>query len=389
MLPDFNDTRIAFQYRSGRELKKAHWLFSLMASPVLTRIGLALTQAAIKWNLPVKGLIKNTIFRQFCGGETLEEAGHMAEMIGAYKVGVILDYAVEGKEDEKEFDRAVPEFIRAIRHAEHREHIPFISLKVTGFARFALMEKVHAGHPLTEAETAEWQRVRQRIFDICGAAAQCGVMVLIDAEDSWIQQPVDDMADDMMAAFNKERCIVFNTFQLYRHDRLAFLEASAGKAKRNGYILGAKLVRGAYMEKERKRAAEMNYPDPIQPDKAACDRDYDAAVLFCLRHLEHISLFIGTHNEQSCMKAVVYMQEHRIPADHDRVYFSQLFGMSDNISFNLAHAGYNVAKYLPYGPVKDVIPYLMRRAQENTSVKGQTGRELVLISREVKRRRGE
>lgn len=389
MLPEFNDTRIAFQYRSDKELKRAYWLFSLMASPVLTRIGLALTQAAIKWHMPVNGLIRNTIFRQFCGGETLEDAGLTAEMLGKYRVGVILDYGVEGKEDEKEYDRAVPEFIRAIRYARHREHIPFISLKVTGFARFALMEKVHAGQPLTEAEAAEWQRVRQRIFDICGAAAQNGVMVLIDAEDSWIQQPVDDMADDMMAAFNKDQPIVFNTFQLYRHDRLAFLEASADKARRNGYILGAKLVRGAYMEKERKRAAEMNYPDPIQPDKAACDRDYDAAVLFCLRRLENISLFIGTHNEESCLKAVAYMQEHHMPPAHERVYFSQLFGMSDNISFNLAHAGYNVAKYLPYGPVKDVIPYLMRRAQENTSVKGQTGRELSLISKEMKRRRSD
>ncbi len=387
MLPEFNDTRIAFQYRSGRELKKARLLFSLMASSTLTRIGLGLTQAAIKWHLPVKGLIRNTIFRQFCGGETLEEAGKTAEMLGKYRVGVILDYGVEGKEDEKEFDRAVPEFIRAIRYAAQRKHIPFISLKVTGFARFALLEKIHEGQSLSEAETAEWQRVRQRVFDICGAAAQCEVMVLIDAEESWIQQPVDDLTDDMMEVFNKEQCIVFNTFQLYRHDRLAFLEASAGKAKKNGYILGGKLVRGAYMEKERKRAAEMNYPDPIQPDKASSDRDYDAAVLFCLRQLEHISVFIGTHNEQSCMKAAAYMEEHQIPPGHPRVYFSQLFGMSDNISFNLAHAGYNVAKYLPYGPVRDVIPYLMRRAQENTSVKGQTGRELSLINREIERRK--
>lgn len=388
MLPEFDNTEIAFQYRNNTELKRAQFLFSSMSSPTLTSIGLALTRWAMAWNLPVKGLIRNTIFKQFCGGETMEEAAQTADVLGKYGVGVILDYGVEGKEGEAEFDRAVPEFIKAIKYASGQKNIPFISIKITGFARFALLEKIHAGQPLTEAETAEWQRVRQRIYDICGAAARYRVMVLVDAEESWIQQPVDDLTDDMMEAFNKDGNVyVFNTFQLYRHDRLVFLQQSFEKAKSRGYLPGAKLVRGAYMEKERKRAEEMGYPSPIQPGKEHTDKDYDEAVHFCLEHLDDLAVFIGTHNEQSCLKAAAYMESHNIPATHPRVYFSQLYGMSDNISFNLAHAGYHVAKYLPYGPVKEVIPYLMRRARENTSVAGQTSRELSLINKEIKRRK--
>jgi len=388
MLPEFDNTEIAFQYRSNKELKRAQFLFSSMSSPTLTNIGLGLTKWAMAWNLPIKSLIRNTIFKQFCGGETMEEAAQTADVLGKYGVGVILDYGVEGKEGENEFDRAVPEFIKAIKYASTQKNIPFISIKITGFARFALLEKIHAGGQLSEAETAEWQRVRQRIYDICGAASRYRVMVLVDAEESWIQQPVDDLTDDMMEAFNKEGDVfVFNTFQLYRHDRLIFLQQSFEKAKAKGYLLGAKLVRGAYMEKERRRAEENNYPSPIQPSKESTDKDYDAAVLFCLERLDYLAVFIGTHNEQSCLEAAAYLESHNIPATHPHVYFSQLYGMSDNISFNLAHSGYHVAKYLPYGPVKDVIPYLMRRAQENTSVAGQTGRELSLINKELKRRK--
>lgn len=389
MLPEFDNTEIAFQYRNNGDLKQAQFLFKSMGSPLLTKIGLTVTNWAINWNLPVKGLIKKTIFKQFCGGETMEEAAATANVLGKYGVGVILDYGVEGKEGEAEFDKAVPEFIRAIKYASSQKNIPFISIKITGFARFALLEKIHAGGTLTTDEQAEWQRVRQRIYDICGAASRYRVMVLVDAEESWIQQPVDDLTDDMMEAFNKEEAYIFNTFQMYRHDRLVFLKQSYEKAAQKDYILGAKLVRGAYMEKERKRATEMGYPSPIQPNKESTDKDYDEAVDFCLSHLinDHIAVFIGTHNENSCLKAAAYMEQHHIPANTNKVYFSQLYGMSDNISFNLAHAGYHVAKYLPYGPVKDVIPYLMRRAQENTSVAGQTGRELSLINKEMKRRK--
>ncbi len=389
MLPNFDDTRIAFQYRSNKELRRGHFLFSSMASPLLTSIGLGLTKFAIDTGLPVKGLIKSTIFQQFCGGETMEEAAGTAQVISKFGVRVILDYSVEGKEAEADFDRAVVEFIRAIKYAaSQKPNIPFISVKITGFARFALLEKWHSGEALSAEEAAERARVEARIDAICKEAAAQQIMVLIDAEESWIQRPVDELADAMMERYNKTAPIIYNTFQLYLHERLEDLRSSVAKAADAGYLLGAKLVRGAYMEKERKRAEEGGYPSPVQPDKAATDRDYDAGTRYCLERInEGVALFIGTHNEESCAKAVHYMEEHGIAPTHPHVWFSQLYGMSDNISFNLAHAGYHVAKYLPYGPVKDVVPYLMRRAQENTSVAGQTGRELSLIKREMRRRK--
>ena len=386
MLPEFNNTEIAFQYRNNKELKRARFLFSSMGSPGLVKIGMKLTNLAINWNLPVKGLIKHTLFDQFCGGETMDEAAKTAAVIAKYGVSTILDYGVEGKESEEDFDKAVPEFIKAIKYASQNKNIPFISMKITGFAHFALLEKLHAGAQLNEQEDAAWKRVYERIDNICKAAADNKIMVLVDAEESWIQQPVDDLTDAMMARYNEKNVVVFNTFQMYRHDRLIFLKQSYEFAKKNNFLLGAKLVRGAYMEKERNRAAEKGYPSPIQPDKQSTDKDYDEGVQYCLEHLDGLALFVGTHNEASCLKTVKYMQDHKIQATTDRVYFSQLYGMSDNISFNLAHEGYHVAKYLPYGPVKDVLPYLMRRAQENTSVAGQTGRELLLIDKEVKRR---
>ena len=388
MLPEFDNTEVAFQYKSTRDLKQAQFLFSSMSSPNLTNLGITLTNWSLKLGLPVTGLIKKTIYKQFCGGETLMEAAATADVMEKYRVGIILDYGVEGKEDEHEFDKAVPEFIKAIEYAASKKSIPFISLKITGFARFKLLERVHEGAKLSESEQAEWDRVAVRIDKICSAAFKNKVMVLIDAEETWIQNGMNELVDSMMERYNKETAIIFNTFQMYCHGSLPYLKEAYDIAVEKGYILGAKLVRGAYMEKERKRAEERGYPSPIQPNKAATDNDYNEAVVFCLQQLEHLSVFIGTHNEQSCMLAAKYMEQHHIPHNHSRVYFSQLFGMSDNISFNLAHEGYNVAKYLPYGPVKDVIPYLMRRAQENTSVAGQTGRELSLINKELMRRKG-
>ncbi len=388
MQPNFDNTEIAFQYRSNADLRKAAFLFSSMGSPTLTRLGMGLTKFAIGAGLPVKGIIKSTIFKQFCGGETMEEAAQTANVIARFGVGVILDYSVEGKEAEADFDRAAKEFVRAIQYAaSQKPNIPFISVKVTGFARFALLEKWHTGEALTPEESAERGRVEARMDAICAEAARQDIMVLIDAEESWIQIPVDELANAAMARYNRTAPIVFNTFQLYRHDRLEFLKASAAKAATGGYILGAKLVRGAYMEKERARAAEHGQPSPIQTDKTATDRDYDEGMLYCLARINEVATFIGTHNEVSCAKAAAFLSEHGIEPRHQHVWFSQLYGMSDNISFNLAHTGYHVAKYLPYGPVKDVIPYLMRRAQENTSVAGQTGRELSLIKKEMKRRR--
>lgn len=386
MALSFDNTEIAFRYRNNKELKRAHFLFSSMSSPFLSKTGMKLTQLAMSWGLPVKGVIKSTIFNQFCGGENIEEAARTAATLGQYNVGVALDYSVEGKDEEAEFDHAVPEFIRAIEYAATQKNIPFIPIKITGFARFALLEKVHQKEALNEAEQAEWQRVIQRIDKICSTAAQCRSMILVDAEESWIQQPVDDLSDAMMEKYNKNAIVVFNTFQMYRHDRLAYLKKSHQLALQKGYILGAKIVRGAYMEKERNRAEEMGYPSPIQPNKESTDRDYDSAAAYCIDHLDTIALFIGTHNENSCLKAAGLMQQKGIAPQSNHLYFSQLYGMSDNITFNLADAGFNVSKYLPYGPVKDVIPYLMRRAQENTSVAGQTSRELGLIKKEMNRR---
>ncbi|QHS60251.1 proline dehydrogenase family protein [Chitinophaga agri] len=382
----FENTAIAFESKTDKALKKADFLFTNIGKPWLVKLGAAVTPFALKIGLPIKGIIRNTIFSQFCGGENLQEAAQTASQLGKFHVGVALDYGVEAMEGEENYDHAVPEFVRAIEYAAGNPNIPFIAIKVTGFARFSLLEKIHSNAVLTPEEAAEYARVRTRIQTIASTAAKHKVGLLIDAEESWIQQPVDDLTDELMGQFNKGQAIVFNTFQMYRHDRLAFLKRSFEKAQQHGYLLGAKLVRGAYMEKERKRAEEMGYPSPIQPDKAATDKDYNAAVTFCMERLDKLALFVGTHNEQSSMLAASMLHQQQLPHNHPHLSFSQLLGMSDNITFNLAHAGYHVSKYLPYGPVKDVMPYLLRRAQENTSISGQVGRELGLIRKERKRR---
>ncbi len=387
MQVSFDNTEIAFGYKSNGELKKAQLLFSVMGSPAFSKAGMALASWGLKLKLPIKWAIKSTVFSQFCGGETLEEAAQRAAMLHQFHIDVALDYGVEGKASESDFDNAVPEFVRAIEYATSKENITFIPIKVTGFARFALLEKIHAKENLTNEEQQEWQRVLQRIETICAAAYKHQRMILIDAEESWIQDPIDDITNLMMQHYNKEKPIVFNTFQMYLHTSLPYLKKSFDLAKAGGYILGAKIVRGAYMEKERNRAAEKGYPSPVQPSKTATDNDYDEAVKLCFERKNYVATFIGTHNELSSYKAIELMQQLGIEAGDNHVYFSQLFGMSDNITFNLADAGYNVSKYLPYGPVKDVMPYLIRRAQENTSVAGQTGRELTLLKKETQRRK--
>jgi proline dehydrogenase len=400
----FDDTEIAFDHLSDKELKKSQWLFSLMGNPWMVSLGTRLAPWSLKVGLPVKGIIRKTIFAHFVGGETLNDVIPVAKKMAGYNVQAILDYGVEGKEGEANFDHAKDEFIRVIKFAASQPNIPFMSVKVTGFGRFGLLEKVdalmhqskegnlinryhEAIQNLDENEKVEWNRVYQRMKDISVAAYQEKVGFLVDAEETWIQDPVDALTMLMMDEFNKERVVVYNTYQLYRHDRYAFLKDSFEAAKQRGFILGAKLVRGAYMEKERKRAAEKNYPDPIQPSKDACDRDYDASVRFCIDHLDKIGLIVASHNENSNLLTTQLLKEKGLPFDHPNVHFSQLFGMSDNITYNLAKAGCSVSKYLPFGPIKDVVPYLMRRAQENTSVGGQTSRELGLIKKEIQRRK--
>jgi len=399
----FDNTEFAFEHKSDKELKKARFLFSTMSRQWLVKLGTRLTPWAIKSGIPINGLIRNTIFSQFVGGETLGETAVVAKKLKEYNVQVILDYGVEGGDDgENGFDHATKEFIRVIEYAATQSNIPFMSIKVTGFARFTLLEKLDhmmnhnsgtlmkrylkAIDDLQPDEREEWHRVRRRMMSICETAAEKKVSVLVDAEETWIQDPVDALTILMMDAFNKEKVIVYNTIQLYRHDRLQFLKDSWAAAEERKFILGAKLVRGAYMEKERKRASENNYPSPIQADKDATDRDYNESLDFSIDHIDRTAVIVASHNEYSNLLATRLLREKNLPLNHPHVHFSQLYGMSDNITFNLAHAGCSVSKYLPFGPIKDVIPYLMRRAQENTSVKGQTGRELGLIKREMKRR---
>lgn len=399
----FDNTQNAFEYKTDASLKKAKFLFSSMGYASLVKLGTILTPWAIRVGMPIKGIIRNTIFEQFVGGETLGETANVAKKLGEYNVSVILDYGVEGGDyGEEAFDQSMNEFIRVIDYAATQANIPFMSIKVTGFARFGLLEKLdssvsdHHGslmkrynqavETLTDEEKEEWERVNLRMEKICKTAAEKNIGVLVDAEETWIQDPVDVITILMMEKFNKTNPVVYNTVQLYRHDRLKFLKDSLEAAELKQFILGAKLVRGAYMEKERKRAEEMDYPSPIQPDKQAADDDYNAGVAFCIDHLDKIALIVASHNEYSNLLTVQLLLNHGLPLDHPHIHFSQLYGMSDNITFNLAKAGCSVSKYLPFGPIKDVVPYLMRRAQENSSVAGQTGRELGLIKKELQRR---
>lgn len=385
----FDNTEIAFKYKSDKDLKRAYTMFKLVGKSWLVQFGKRMVPIAFKLRLPLIGLIKGTIFKQFCGGETIDECDATIQTLYENNVGTILDYSVEGKTDEQDFDFTRDEIIATIEKAKNNKAIPFAVFKPTGLSRHGLLEKLNDFNAEPDVlEKAEFTRVVNRINDICEHAFKSDCPIFIDAEESWYQDTLDRIVETMMAKYNKEKCIVYNTFQMYRHDRLEYIQKSIEKAKREGYKFGAKLVRGAYMEKERERAAEMGYPSPIQPDKESCDRDFNEATRLMVQEIEYCGLCCGTHNEDSSHLLVELMKEHNISKDDKRVYFAQLLGMSDHISFNLAFHGYQVAKYVPYGPVKEVMPYLLRRADENTSVAGQTGRELTLLSRELKRRKG-
>ncbi len=384
---NFQDTATAFADKTDDELKRKFRMFKLMSSPLLTNFGTKFTALLLKLRLPVRGLIKRTVFRQFCGGETIEESQTTIEKLGESKIGTILDYSVEGKSSDAVFDSTKNEIIRTVTRAKEDEDVPFAVFKVTGVASFDVLEKVSQGKELLKNEATDWERAKERVNEICEYAYSLGQPIFIDAEESWIQDPIDNLAAEMMEKYNRERPIIYNTIQLYRHDRLKFLKESHTKAKENGYHLAVKLVRGAYMEKERARAEEMDYPSPIQPDKQATDRDFNAAIDYCLENLEEIAFVAGTHNEDSVCMLAEKLHEKGVSHNHPHVFFSQLYGMSDNLSYVLAKHEYNVSKYVPYGAVKDVIPYLIRRAQENTSVVGQVSRELDLIKKELERRK--
>ena len=384
----FENTEVAFRHKSDRALTKAYWLFKLIAFPWMVRVGKLFLDVALTLGIPVHWALRWNVFEHFCGGETIEACKVTTLALDEHGVGTILDFSVEGKDSDADFERSFQEILETADEAAGNEHIPFCVFKVSGIARHALLGRVNDGVELTEREASEYAVVKQRVDAICKRAADGGTYVLIDAEESWIQDAIDALALEMIRAYNTERVVVFNTYQLYRHDRLEALRKDLDAARDGGFHLGAKLVRGAYMGKERDRAEDKGYASPIQPDKASTDRDFDAALALCAERIDHLAVCVGTHNEASSARMTQLMTEHGIDKADPRVYFAQLLGMSDHISFNLAAQGYNVAKYVPYGPLREVVPYLIRRAEENTSVAGQTGRELQLIEDERARRRG-
>lgn len=384
---NFEDTATAFYHKSDSELKKSHFVYSTMNYPWVVKLGTFLTTFALRMHLPVKGLIKKTLFDQFCGGESIEGSEPRMIKLAQSKVKTILDYSVEGERSEDGFDEAMDEALRVADYAHQHESIPFCVIKMTGVASFNVLAKKQAGKPLNEIEQAKYDKVLFRIEKIVERVSACGMRFMIDAEESWIQDEVDKISYSLMKRYNKKEPVVYNTYQLYRHEALANMKNGYEEVVAAGCHFAAKLVRGAYMEKERDRAEELHYPSPIQPNKAATDRDYNLALEFAIANIDRFALCAGTHNEASSQFLVNLMSDHGIAKSDERVYFAQLLGMSDNISFKLADLGYNVAKYVPYGPVEKVLPYLFRRADENTSIAGQSSREFLLVKKELKRRK--
>lgn len=384
----FDNTEIAFKSKSNKDLNRAYWLFKIIGNPKVVSFGKWATTIALKLHLPINGIIKKTIFKQFCGGETIESCAKTTQELYEYGIGTILDYSVEGKTDESDFEQTTDEIIATIETAKGNKAIPFAVFKVTGIANFFLLEKANdLGNILSTAEKINFQGIESRIEKICLAASTNNIPLFIDAEESWIQDTIDRLATSMMTKYNTEKAIIFNTIQMYRHDRLDFLNTAVLNARQHGYHYGVKLVRGAYMEKERNRAQHKNYPSPIQLDKTACDNDYNKALSFIIENIDVMAVCAGTHNEESSLLLTELLEVNRISKNDGRIYFAQLLGMSDHITYNLASQTFNTAKYVPYGPIREVLPYLLRRADENTSVAGQTGRELSLLSQEKSRRK--
>lgn len=383
----FENTQIAFESKSNAELKRAHFLFKMIAKRWVVKFGKSFTRFSFSIHLPIKFFIKATIFKQFVGGENIHDCELAIKKLYDYRIGTILDYSVEGKESEESFNAAEAEILRTIKKAKNDPRISFSVFKVSGLGRHDILEKRSKLAEMNVEEKEEWNRIVTRVENICKASYDAGRPIFIDAEESWIQAAIDELALMMLRKFNTKKCIIYNTAQLYRHDRLKYITDLFSIAEKENFYLGLKLVRGAYMEKERKRAVELGYQDPIQPNKEASDKDFDAALIFSVEHIDRIAICLGTHNENSSLHLANELSSRNIPFNHPHIFFAQLLGMSDHISYNLSKDGYNVAKYVPYGPVKEVVPYLIRRAEENTSVEGQTGRELGLIEKELARRK--
>lgn len=384
---NFDNTEVAFAYKSNTELKRSHFVFSSMSYPWMVKMGTFLTTLALKINFPIKGIIKKTLFNQFCGGESIEDCKQTIQTLGAHNVHTILDYSVEGLQNEDGYNDAKEEALRVVDFAAQSKHIPFCVLKMSSIGSTELMTKAQNREKLNEVEKTKLYYSEKRIIEIAQRVYDKGLMLMIDAEESWFQNYVDGVVQRLMEKFNRERPVVYNTYQLYRNDIADKLKFALALATNEGYYLGAKLVRGAYMEKERERAEEMGYPSPIHVDKSAVDRDYNESLKLCIDNIGQMGLCGGTHNEDSAKYMVELMEANGLAKDDPRIYFAQLLGMSDHISFILSNAGYNVAKYVPYGPVEKVLPYLFRRAEENTSIAGQSGREYKLVKKELRRRK--
>ncbi|MEO1053436.1 MAG: proline dehydrogenase family protein [Bacteroidota bacterium] len=383
----FEDTSIAFSAKSNQALRKAHFLFAVIDKPLISKLSIGMVKIALKLRLPIGWIIKRTVFEHFCGGETINDSQPSVDQLAEFNIGTVLDYSVEGEKNEAGFDRTVEETLRTIEKAGSSDNMPFCVFKATGLASSELLEKVQMKEGLTEEETSAFQRVRERIDRLCKAAHDHDVAILVDAEETWMQGTIDMLAYEMMEKYNQNKAIVYNTYQMYRADMFDNLKSAFHYAAMNNYYLGAKLVRGAYMEKERGRAEDRGYPNPIHPDKSSTDDAFNKGLEFCINNKQRVHMMCGSHNEYSNHYLTLLMDKHSMTPNDPRVWFAQLYGMSDNISFNLAKGGYNVAKYVPYGPVLSVMPYLFRRAKENTSVAGQSGRELMLLSKELKRRK--
>lgn len=384
----FDNTQIAFESKSDKDLNRAYRLFKLIGNRSLVKTGKFATNIALNIGLPIKGIIRKTIFAQFCGGETIDECDPTIDNLGKFGIGTILDYSVEGKTSDEDFEQTTKEIIATIQKGAENNYIPFAVFKVTGISRFELLEKANESiDNLDDSEKKEYNQLTERIDRICKTGFEKNVPVFIDAEETWIQDTIDRITYEMMLKYNEKTAIIYNTIQMYRHDRLEYLKKEIEQAKKDGIKYGVKLVRGAYMEKERARAREKRYLSPIQPDKTTCDKDYDLALEYLVSEIDHMALCAGSHNEASSLLLTKLLTRHSIDKSDKRIYFAQLLGMSDHISYNLSKHGFNVAKYVPYGPIKEVMPYLLRRADENTSVAGQTSRELSLIIKERKRRK--
>jgi proline dehydrogenase len=383
----FSSTEIAFKIKSDRELRRAYVLFKAISNRTLVKVGGFLSKLAIHIRFPIGWIVKPTIYSHFCGGENIDDCIPTIRKLSGYNVKSVLDYSVEGGENPHQIEAALEETLRTVTNAKGNKDIPFAVFKPTAFIVSEVLKKKSSGDPLTPEEQAEADLFQQRVEKLCRTAFDNDVRIMIDAEDVCYQHHIDEVVMDMMEKYNRQKAIVFNTYQMYRWDRMDVFRKDLKRAREKDFYLGIKFVRGAYMERERKRAQEEGYPSPIHPDKESTDRDYDAALKFAIENIDRVTIFNGTHNEKSSLYLTQLMEQNNIPRDDDRCWFSQLYGMSDHISFNLAHFGYNVAKYLPYGPVRHVLPYLIRRTEENTSMAGQTSRELSLIMEERKRRR--